>query len=91
MLTLLVLYIAVINAATFAAFATDKRAARHRVWRTSEARLLALAAFGGSPAALVGQQLLRHKTRKAPFRTLLWVIVVAQVAILLFVAYRLAR
>jgi uncharacterized membrane protein YsdA (DUF1294 family) len=85
------LYLAVINLATFAAFALDKRAAERRAWRIPEARLLTLAAFGGSPAALIAQQTLRHKTRKEPFRTWLWAIVVAQAAVLAFVAYRLLR
>lgn len=85
------LYGAVINMATFAAFALDKRAAERRVWRIPERRLLLLAAFGGSPAALAAQQMLRHKTRKEPFRTSLWVIVAVQAAALAWVAYRALR
>jgi uncharacterized membrane protein YsdA (DUF1294 family) len=85
------LYLAIINAATFAAFAVDKRAAERRGWRVPERRLLMLAAIGGSPAALVAQQLLRHKTRKEPFRSWLWTVAVAHAAILAVVAYRLLR
>lgn len=85
------LYGAVINIATFAAFALDKRAAERRAWRIPERRLLLLAAFGGSPAALAAQQMLRHKTRKEPFRTWLWVIVAAQACALVWVAYRALR
>jgi uncharacterized membrane protein YsdA (DUF1294 family) len=91
MFELFALYGVAINLVTFAAFALDKRAAERRAWRIPEARLLMLAAFGGSPGALVAQQALRHKTRKEPFRTWLWVIVVAQIAALTFVAYRLLR
>ena len=91
MFELFLLYFAGVNAVTFGAFALDKRAARDRGWRVPEARLLTLAAVGGSPAALFAQQLLRHKTRKEPFRALLWVIVAAQAATLLVLAYRLAR
>ena len=82
------LYGAAINAATFAAFALDKRAAERRTWRIPERRLLLLAALGGSPAALAAQQLLRHKTRKEPFRTSLWVIAAVQAGGLAWVAYR---
>lgn len=85
------LYGAVINMATFAAFALDKRAAERRAWRIPERRLLLLAAFGGSPAALAAQQMLRHKTRKEPFRTWLWVIVAVQAAALAWMAYRALR
>jgi len=91
MFELFALYLLAINAATFAAFALDKRAAERRAWRTPEQRLLMLAAFGGSPGALVAQQALRHKTRKEPFRTALWLIVAAQAAALAWVAYRALR
>ena len=91
MFELFALYGVAINLVTFAAFALDKRAAERRAWRIPEARLLMLAAFGGSPGALVAQQALRHKTRKESFRTRLWVIVVAQIAALTFFAYRLLR
>lgn len=85
------LYGVAINMATFAAFALDKRAAERRAWRIPERRLLLLAALGGSPAALAAQQMLRHKTRKEPFRTWLWVIVAVQAAALVWVGYRTFR
>lgn len=91
MFELFALYLAAMNAATFAAFAFDKRAAARRARRIPERRLLMLAAFGGSPAALTAQQILRHKTRKEPFRTSLWVIVAVQSAVLAWLAYRLLR
>jgi uncharacterized membrane protein YsdA (DUF1294 family) len=82
MFELFALYLLVMNAATFAAFALDKRAATRGEWRIPEARLLGLAMFGGSPAALAAQQLLRHKTRKQPFGASLWMIVAAHAALL---------
>ncbi|HYG26228.1 MAG TPA: DUF1294 domain-containing protein [Caulobacteraceae bacterium] len=71
----LALYLASINLATFAAFWADKQAAVHRHWRIAERTLLMLTALGGWAGALGGQLLLRHKTRKEPFRTLLWFII----------------
>jgi len=71
---LAVLYLLTINGATFAAFASDKRRAISGRRRVPERVLLQLAAVGGSSAALAAQQLLRHKTRKEPFRTELWLI-----------------
>ena len=82
------LYLLAINAATFAALAWDKRAAGRRAWRSSERSLLMLAVVGGSPAALAAQQLLRHKTRKEPFRTILWTVIGVQFVALGVVAYR---
>lgn len=89
MFGLLVTYLVAVNAATFAAFGLDKRAAARRAWRIPERSLLTLAAFGGSPAAVAAQQILRHKTRKEPFRTWLWAIVAVQIAALAWAGYRL--
>lgn len=60
------------NLFAFVAFAIDKRRAARAQWRLSERSLLALAAIGGSVGAIAAQQLFRHKTRKEPFRTILW-------------------
>lgn len=65
----IVVIILLINIATFCMFWWDKEAAREGHWRIPEARLLGLALIGGSLGAVAGQQLLRHKTRKEPFRT----------------------
>jgi uncharacterized membrane protein YsdA (DUF1294 family) len=67
-----------INLATFAAFGWDKAAARQRDRRIPERTLLILAALGGSPAALLARQTLRHKTRKQPFGARLLLIVFLQ-------------
>ena len=77
------LYLAAINAAAFLAFAHDKRAAIRDERRIPERTLILLALAGGAPAAYAAQQLLRHKTRKAPFRAglpvlaLIWVVLAA--------------
>lgn len=68
------LYLAVMNAVTYLCFREDKRRATRFQWRIRERHLLALAALGGSPAAIYAQQTLRHKTTKQPFATQLLVI-----------------
>ena len=82
MLAKLGLYVAAINLATFAAFWADKRAAIEGRWRAPERRLLLFTALGGWIGALAGQHLLRHKTRKEPFRTMLWGIIVLEAVLL---------
>ncbi|MCD9147311.1 DUF1294 domain-containing protein [Pseudophaeobacter flagellatus] len=56
-----------INGLSFIAFGLDKFCAKYGFWRVPEARLLLLAALGGSPAAYLARWLFRHKTRKQPF------------------------
>ena len=72
------LYLAAINLVTYAAFWSDKRAAIRREWRMPERRLLLMTALGGWIGALCGQHLLRHKTRKEPFRILMWSIIAVE-------------
>jgi uncharacterized membrane protein YsdA (DUF1294 family) len=74
MVSVILLYLAGINLATFAAFAGDKRSAPERT-------LLTLAALGGTPAAFMAMESLRHKTRKQPFGTYLWLIGLGQAAL----------
>ncbi len=72
-------YLLAVNAVAFIAFAWDKHCARNDLRRIPERTLLALAAIGGSSGAIAGQRLLRHKTRKQPFRTYLQLLVAAQI------------
>ena len=64
----------------FVAFAVDKRAAQRRQWRIPESTLHALEVLGGWPGALLGSQLLRHKTAKGSYRFGFWVCTVFNVA-----------
>lgn len=76
----LIAYLA-LNLIVFIAFWQDKRAARKGDRRIRERKLLLLALLGGSLGAVTAQHLLRHKTRKEPFRSLLLGIVIAQVGL----------
>lgn len=88
------LYLAIINLVAFMAFVIDKIAARKGWWRISEASLLRLAAIGGMIGAVLGQRVMRHKTRKEPFRSRLRMIAVLQLvgiaAILIAVALKIS-
>lgn len=57
---------------TFIAYAMDKSAAQSGRWRTQESTLHLLALMGGWPGALIAQNRLRHKSRKASFQVVFW-------------------
>lgn len=64
---------------TFMAYAFDKSSAERGAWRTSEGALHTLSLIGGWPGALVAQQVLRHKSSKAEFRSAFWATVLMNV------------
>ncbi|QJE03118.1 DUF1294 domain-containing protein [Massilia forsythiae] len=74
----------------FAAYASDKAAARRGERRTPERSLLLLGLACGWPGAVLAQQWLRHKTRKQPFRRLFLASVVVNVAAFLWLAHWLS-
>ena len=88
---LLALYLLLISFATFGVFAWDKHCARTGRWRVKEETLLGMAAIGGTIGALVGQHRLRHKTRKEPFRTILYIIAIVQFVLLTAVLFPSVR
>jgi uncharacterized membrane protein YsdA (DUF1294 family) len=60
-------------------FAIDKSAAERGEWRIAETTLLFSAFIGGSAGAIAAQHFLRHKTRKQPFRMMLFAVVALQI------------
>ncbi len=72
-----------VNARTIQLFWMDKRYAAAGRRRIPEASLLLMAAMGGSPGALVARPWFRHKTRKQPFSTYLWLIAAVQVGLVI--------
>ncbi|MBY5467087.1 DUF1294 domain-containing protein [Rhizobium leguminosarum] len=76
-----------LNLLVFSIYFMDKQAARHGGRRISERTLLILALIGGSLGALAAQQLLRHKTRKEPFRSILAAILILHGALIAVLAF----
>ena len=70
-----------------AVFAWDKHCARNGMWRVPERTLLSMALIGGTIGAVAAQYGLRHKMRKEPFRTQLYLIAGLQVVTLGAVAF----
>lgn len=65
----------------FLAYAVDKSAATAGRWRIAESTLLLLGVVGGWPGAIIAQQTLRHKTKKASFRSAFWGTVIVNVIV----------
>lgn len=74
-------YLGLVNLTSFFMFAFDKGRAMAGGRRVPERRLLAFAAVGGSPGALLARHVLRHKTRKQPFVNRLRAVVAVQVIV----------
>ena len=75
----------VLSVVCFIAYAADKSAAKTGGWQTKESSLLILGLVGGWPGGVLAQQLLRHKSTKASFRSAFWATVVVNVGA--FVAF----
>lgn len=66
----LALALLAMNLAAFLCMGLDKRKAKSKRWRISEASLLVLCFFGGALGGLLGMLLFRHKTRHLKFMVL---------------------
>lgn len=91
MLLSAVIYVGGMTVATMLAFAWDKICARNGWRRVAESMLLTMAAIGGTIGAIAGQQIMRHKTRKQPFRTHLYVIAGIQTVALAALSFQSIR
>ncbi|MCL2515284.1 MAG: cold shock and DUF1294 domain-containing protein [Microbacteriaceae bacterium] len=83
-----VLLYAGMSAIAFAMYAWDKRAAIEHAWRTRESTLQAAALLCGWPGAILAQQLLRHKNRKAGFQLVFWLLVIVNIGAFTVLVWR---
>jgi uncharacterized membrane protein YsdA (DUF1294 family) len=74
-LLVLIIYV-VMSVIAFAAYAADKAQAGLGKGRVPERVLHLIELAGGWPGAMVAQRQFRHKTRKARFQLIFWLIVV---------------
>ena len=84
----LLLYLLIINALGFVLMLVDKIKAKKKKWRIPEARLMMVAALGGSIGSLLGIYALRHKTRHPKFTIGIPVILALQILLGLTLAAR---
>lgn len=80
----LVIILIAVNVSTFVLYGLDKFFAGARMWRVSERVLFLTAILFGSAGAIVGMNFFHHKTRKASFQLVFVLIVLIQVAYVLF-------
>lgn len=83
------LWVLALSLADFALMGVDKRRAKRGAWRVKERTFFLLALLGGSPGALLGMWTFRHKTRHWYFKFGLPAILSAQIALGLWLAWRL--
>ena len=78
-------YLLLINAAAFVLMLVDKRKARKNRWRIPERTLILSAALGGSIGALLGMYTFRHKTKHLKFTLGIPAILIAQIALAIWI------
>ena len=79
---IILIYLAVINVATFFTYGIDKWKAKKSMWRIRETALLALAVLGGSIGAWLGMKVWHHKTMHKKFKYGLPLILLGQIALI---------
>ena len=70
-------YALAIGAVSYGSYALDKRRARAKEWRISEAGLHVTELLGGWTGAFLAQRRLRHKVSKKGYQLVFWLIVLA--------------
>ena len=79
------LYLLLINAAAFLLMLVDKIKARKNRWRIPERTLFGSALLGGSIGAILGMYTFRHKTKHLSFTLGMPAILIAQVALAIWI------
>lgn len=84
----LAVWLIAINLVTFAVYGADKRRAQRGAWRVPEKTLFLLPLLGGSVGALLGMRVFRHKTKHWYFVWGVPAILLAQMALAVWLLYR---
>lgn len=84
----LLVWLAVINLVTFAVYGIDKAKAKRGAWRVPEKTLFLLPLLGGSVGALLGMRVFHHKTKHWYFVWGVPAILLAQLALAVWLLTR---
>ena len=87
-ITYLLWYLAAVNLVTFTVYGVDKAKARRGAWRVPEKTLFLLPLLGGSVGALLGMLVFRHKTKHWYFVWGIPLIMLAQIALAMWVYFK---
>lgn len=79
--TVLLVWLAAVNVVTFAVYGIDKAKAKRGAWRVPERTLFLLPLLGGSLGALLGMKVFHHKTKHWYFVWGIPLILLAQIAL----------
>ena len=77
-ITVIIIYFAVLNIMGFASMGIDKWKAAHHAWRIPEKVLFLIAIFGGSLGSIIGMYTFRHKTKHTSFKIIVPVSMIIQ-------------
>ncbi len=87
-ITYLLWYLAAVNLVAFTVYGVDKAKARRGAWRIPEKTLFLLPLLGGSVGALLGMLVFRHKTKHWYFVWGIPLILLAQIALAVWVYFK---
>jgi uncharacterized membrane protein YsdA (DUF1294 family) len=79
------------SAVAFLTYGYDKQISGTDRMRVPEKVLLLLAFLGGTPGALVGMQVFRHKTTKQSFQQQFWLVVLLQIVFIVAILVVMQR
>ena len=83
-------YIFVMSVVGFISMGADKQKAKKGKWRTPEATLFIIALLGGALGSVIGMHVFRHKTKHWYFALFMPLILVAQIALVVFLFIKFA-
>ena len=83
-MTILIIYLAIINIIGYALMGIDKNRAIKHAWRIPEATLFGAALLGGSLGSILGMQRFRHKTKHWYFKFGMPAIFIVETALLIY-------
>ena len=83
-ITLILLYIGLVNVFAFILYGIDKLKAQKSKWRVPESTLIGIAIIGGSIGAWSGMKVWHHKTLHKKFKYGIPLILIAQIALCIY-------
>ena len=85
------LYLLAVNLAAFLVMGVDKRRAKKGKWRISEKTLFLPAVLGGALGGILGMRVFHHKTKHWYFRIGFPLILVLQIALVIWLTWLVLR